>query len=246
MAVQNYATMHDLRAQTLLADGNIAVVAGYYAPGDGGGGTYRYSSSSTDPLDGGLANAVFARAGLQVAKSAFPWGLNASGLRLASRFQLPSLDTASGGDAAGMGWQMPPSTLAAADVRDGEVYYDESTDSVLGRAKDAWYQLAQPERVATNPGSLTWDASREKNLAYDDNSTVTVTLDTDQAKVPRGSVVRVFNFHTTIGLNVTVKVGTVTIDNIGIGKMSEYVFYVDGSGNSKWLATQRSVSAGRF
>lgn len=206
------------------------------------GGTTASSQAGTYPLAGGLANAGFARtpAGT-VNKQTYPWAVNAMSVKAASRFQLPLLETSSGKDAAKMGWAVPTAFDGTYDLQDGEAYMDGSLFSVMGRAADKWYQFVQPDRVLANPAdNFPWEGSKEKNLIYDTDAARTVTLKTDLAEVPRGSIVRVFNFNATLSSIVTVKVGTATLTTVAIGRMCEFLFYVDGSAG-RWLVVQDGV-----
>lgn len=71
-------------------------------------------------------------------------------------------------------------------------------------------------------------------------------METNTSLVPRGSVVRVFNFLTMLGGTVTVKVGSTNISVVALQKMSEFLFYVDTSGNGRWLLVQGNATSGRI
>jgi len=204
------------------------------------------SEAQTDfPLALGLANAGQARTPINdPVANTYPWAVNALGVRAAGRLQLPLLDTGDNAAAAGMGWR---SAVAPGDydLQDGELYMDDNLNAMLGRAADDWYQFVQPERVTTNPGSITWDGTRARNIVYDDNTSPTVTLSSDVTKVPRGSIVRVFSLNTGVS-TVTVKVGTSTVVAMGNKRMTEMLFYVDGSGNGKWLVLQKDLPTERY
>jgi hypothetical protein len=202
---------------------------------------------STYPLAGALANAGFVRTPAnQPVKNTYPWAVNALSVKAAGRFQLPLLDTASGGDAAGMGWQSPSTLDATGDFQDGDMYMDASLRSMMGRADTNWYQFVQPDRVLPNPDeNLTWNGTRAKNLVYDGDTNRTLNLSTDQSLVPRGSVVRVFNVGSD-DMTVTVKVGSSTVSILETFQMAEYLFYVDASNNARWLVIQTNLASARY
>ena len=202
-------------------------------------------ASMTYPLPMGLANATHVRTpGATPVANTYNWAINALGIKAASRFQLPLLDTSSGGDAIGMGW-LSPVASEDYDLVDGEIYFDQHQLALMSRADDKWYSVVQPERVALNPGTpYLWTGGGEKNLIFDDGNSATVSLDTTVTAVPRGSFVRVFHLSTNIGASIVVKVGTTTVATLGPQKMAEFLFYVAG-GTGYWVSTQKEISSNR-
>lgn len=177
----------------------------------------------------------------------YNWAVNALGIKAASRFQLPLLDTSSGGDAEGMGW-LSEVTASDYELVDGEMYFDLPTGSVLGRTRDTWFQFIQPETVELNAGGITWDASRGKNLVYTNGNAYTITLDTALSKVAPGSIVRVYHLATSIN-SLTIVVGANTIVTLASNTMAEFLFWVDDHSGSPgvgtWIATQKNLSSSK-
>jgi hypothetical protein len=101
-----------------------------------------------------------------------------------------------------------------------------------------------PWKIPRQATIVVWGGTKAKNLVYDGGVDRTLLLSTDLAKVPRGSVVRVFNITNALGTDITVKVGSTTLSVVGLNKMSEFLFYVDGS-TAKWLLVQGNVTSGR-
>jgi len=205
-------------------------------------------ASTTYPLAAGLANANHVRTpkdGVS-AVNTYNWALNALSIRAAGRFQLPNIDTRNTADGnPTMGWKIADILAGAADLANGEIYYDDEQKSVMGRARDLWFNFIQPEYTVENPGNVDpWQGGSPKNLVYTSGA-ATVNLQTDLDKVPRGSVVRVFNLP-IIGLTViTVNVENVAFATVSVGKMSEFLFYVDTSNVGHWLCVQDNVTAKR-
>ncbi|MBS1716079.1 MAG: hypothetical protein JST30_17260 [Armatimonadetes bacterium] len=203
------------------------------------------------PLSAGLANAGQARVTTtEPVKNTYNWAVNALGIKAASKFQLPLLDTSSGGDATGMGWKMSTESAALADLQDGELYYDAFQRSILGRADGAWCHLAQPDTVNLAPMS-PWTGGDAKNQIFTDSTSQDYTLSTTLSDVPIGSVVRVFNLGTSGGTppTVTVKVGGSALSAVSSLHMSEFLFYVEdvmGTPTGKWLVVQGNVTTKRL
>lgn len=207
---------------------------------------------ATYPLFAGLANAGQVRTpgGVEVVNT-YNWAVNALGIKAASRFQLPLLDTRppdpeeeedQGGEAKFMGWQSGvPATEY--DLVDGELYYDQWQEAALARMSGGWFVVQQPDRVAVNPSSpLPWVPSTEKNIVFSADGTKVVDLETSTAAIAPGTIVRVFNFQDTDGGNsVTVKFDGASDHAVNRNCMCEFLFY-DDSG-PRWLVTQDNVAA---
>jgi hypothetical protein len=200
------------------------------------------AGDSTYPLDGGLANAGFARTpGGTVVKQTYPWAVNAMGVKAASRFQLPLLDTnPSTGDAKQMGWKSEQAA-SSYDLQSGELYVDDWQRAVMAFMANAWFALHQPERVRTNPSSpYDWEAGDEKNVVFDTTGAKTVNLPTSLADVAPGTTVRVHNVNSGVStVTINMGSGSVTINALAF---AECVFYDDG-GTGRWLV--RTGSANR-
>ncbi|MBS1716077.1 MAG: hypothetical protein JST30_17250 [Armatimonadetes bacterium] len=217
------------------------------------GGTEATDEAGEYPLAAGLANAGQARVTTtEPVKNTYNWAVNALGIKAASKFQLPNLDTIEGGDAAGMGWLSPSDLDVAQDLEDGAMYHDQSQFAVLGRCDELWYTFVQPERFHYHPGDVTWVGGTAKNLVYDEAASHEVTLSTNLALVPRGSMVRVFNFRTSVGTlyPITVKVGSSTLASVSNSLMAEFLFWVDDTDPDpenwvgRWVVVQKSLATG--
>ena len=199
------------------------------------------------PLSAGLANAGQARVTTTTpVKNTYNWAVNALGIKAASKFQLPLLDTIEGGDAEGMGWRSPEALAAQSDLQDGDIYQDASMVATLGRAAGSWTTFIQPERVAYQPGDVDWQGGTEKNLFYNDGANHTVNLITDLDVVPPGSIARVFNMNPFGGspYTLSIEVDSSSFLTIANSQMAEFLFWVDDNVDppvGRWIAVQRSV-----
>ena len=88
----------------------------------------------------------------------------------------------------------------------------------------------QPERTQTVTSSFTWDPTNSdvnhKNVVFVSalTSAQTVTLESNSAKVPDGTVARVYRAPDA-AYGVSVRFGTGgTSHPLGLGRMGEYVF----------------------
>ncbi|MBS1716081.1 MAG: hypothetical protein JST30_17270 [Armatimonadetes bacterium] len=211
------------------------------------GGTEATDEAGDYPLSAGLANAGQARVTTtEPVKNTYNWAVNALGIKAASKFQLPLLDTIEGGDAEGMGWRSPEALAAQSDLQDGDIYQDASMVATLGRAAGSWTTFIQPERVAYQPGDVDWQGGTEKNLFYNDGANHTVNLITDLDVVPPGSIARVFNMNPFGGspFTVSVQVDSSAFLTIANSQMAEFLFWVDDNVDpavGRWIAVQRSV-----
>jgi hypothetical protein len=163
------------------------------------------------------------------------------GVKAASRFQLPLLDTnPSTGDAKQMGWKSEQAA-SSYDLQSGELYVDDWQRAVMAFMANAWFALHQPERVRTNPSSpYDWEAGDEKNVVFDTTGAKTVNLPTSLADVAPGTTVRVHNVNSGVStVTINMGSGSVTINALAF---AECVFYDDG-GTGRWLV--RTGSANR-
>jgi len=178
------------------------------------------------PLEGGLANATLASTPDDAAvQSKYPWSMNALNVRAAGRLAIPA-------KASRFGWgQRALIGTDSADLRDGDVYYDTTMMAVLMvMDEDQMFLVHQAERVQERTASATWEpggAVNHKNIVFVNapgGTARTVTLETDTAKVPDGTVVRVYR-ASNAAYGVNVRFGSGGADNaLAAGRMGEYVF----------------------
>jgi hypothetical protein len=190
----------------------------------------------TYPLELGLANSTLVSTPDDApAKNTYPWSVNALSVMAQSRLRIPAKTSRYGWDQRGL------IGTPEADLRDGDVYYDETQFALLMVMNEQMFTVHQPERIDYRSASFTWSPANhhQKNIVVaDTDSIVLVSLENDTDVVPDGTVVRVYH-NTTATNTVSVRFGTsgATTYSIASGHSSEFVF-VGGA----WRSTYHDVA----
>jgi hypothetical protein len=194
-----------------------------------GGGNSLYS------VEDGLRNFAQVRTPSgEVTENTYVWGVNATSVRAAQRFQFPVKEEA-------FGWLAQ--VLTGMDLRDGETYWDNDQVGLVMRHGATWFMLQQPERFRRNTTSDTmdWAKGDEKNLVSLRIGLGNVTVDIDDLEVIGGTVVRVYRTKPVSGTTkaVVITASSTTYDPLDEDHMAEFVF--DGAAGV-WVCTQFNVA----
>ena len=109
------------------------------------------------------------------------------------------------------------------------------------------YNFVQPDRFEVHNADFTWNGTVARNIVCDDfSSLLTITLETDIGKVPRGSSIRIFNFDPE-GTDIEVKVGSSVLCTLDqTNRYGEFLFYIDESDDPHWVCIVNNQSALRL